>query len=61
MSPPVIGIAIGLVLGIVWAAFGFSAALLTGFLALVGWGIGAVIERRIDVTEVWGILQERRH
>lgn len=61
MSPPVIGIAIGLVLGIVWVAFGFGAALLTGFLALVGWGIGAVIERRIDVTEVWGILQERRH
>lgn len=36
MSLPLIGIAIGLVLGIVWVAFGFGAALLTGFLALVG-------------------------
>ena len=61
MSLRVIGIAIGLVLGIVWAAFGFSAALLTGLLALVGWGIAAAIEKRINVTEVWGIFQERWH
>jgi uncharacterized membrane protein len=61
MSIRIIGIVLGLVLGIVWVAFGFGAALLTGFLALVGWGIGTVIEQQINVTEVWGSLQERWH
>ena len=59
MSVRVIGMALGLILGIIWVAFGFDAALLTGFLTLIGWAIGTVIERRINVAEVWGSLQER--
>jgi uncharacterized membrane protein len=61
MSVPIIGMALGLILGIIWVTFSFGAALLVGFLSLVGWGIGTVIERRINLTEVWGSLQERWH
>jgi uncharacterized membrane protein len=61
MSVHVIGMALGLILGIIWVTFSFDAALLVGFLTLVGWGIGTVIERRINLTEVWGSLQERWH
>jgi hypothetical protein len=59
MSVSVIGIFIGLVLGIVWMALGFGAAVLTGILALVGWFLGSVIEGRINVVEVWNDLQGR--
>lgn len=61
MSVSVIGIALGLILGIIWVAFSFNAALLVGFLTLIGWAIGTVIERRINIPEVWGSLQERWH
>jgi uncharacterized membrane protein len=61
MSIPIIGMVLGLILGIIWVAFSFDAALLVGFLTFIGWGIGTMIERRINVTEVWGSLQERWH
>ncbi len=60
MSARVIGIAVGLVLGIVWMSLGFGAAVLVGILALIGWFIGGVIEGRVNVAEVWNDLQGRR-
>ncbi len=60
MSARVIGIAVGLVLGIVWMSLGFGPAVLTGVLALVGWFIGRVIEGQVNVAEVWQGLQGRR-
>lgn len=60
MSARVIGIAVGLVLGIVWMSLGFGAAILTGVLALIGWFIGSVVEGRVNVAEVWNDLQGRR-
>jgi len=60
MSVSVIGIFIGLVLGIVWMALGFGAAVLTGILALIGWFLGRVVEGKINVVEVWNDLQGSR-
>lgn len=60
MSARVIGIAVGLVLGIVWMSLGFGAAVLTGFLALIGWFIGSVVEGRVNVVDVWNDLLGRR-
>lgn len=61
MSVRVIGMALGLILGIIWVAFSFDAALLVGLLTLVGWAIGTMMERQINISEVWGSLQERWH
>ena len=60
MTPRVIAIGIGLILGIVWTALGFGAALLTGGLALAGWFVGSLIEGTIQFNDVWGALQGRR-
>ncbi len=59
MSARVKGLAIGLVFGIMWAAFGFGAALLAGFLAITGWLVGGMVEGRINIAEVWDDLQGR--
>jgi hypothetical protein len=42
-SARIIGLFVGLVLGIVWMWLGFGAALLSAFLGLLGWFIGAVV------------------
>ena len=60
MTPRVIAIGIGLILGIVWTALGFGAALLTGGLALVGWFVGSLIEGTINFTDLWSAIQGRR-
>jgi len=60
MTPKVIGIIVGLVLGIVWMALSFWAALLAGGLALVGWFLGSLIEGSIHPTDLWNALQGRR-
>ena len=60
MTPKVIGLFAGLVLGIVWMWLGFWAALLAAGLALVGWFIGSLIEGTIVPTDVWNALQGRR-
>ena len=60
MTPKVVGIAVGLVLGIVWMWLGFGAALLTGALALVGWFVGSLIEGTIHPGDLWNALQGRR-
>ncbi len=60
MTPKVVGIGIGLVLGIVWMWLGIWAALLTGGLALVGWFVGSLIEGTINPVDLWSALQGRR-
>ena len=60
MTPKVVGIGVGLVLGIVWMWLGFWAALLTGGLALVGWFVGSLIEGTINPVDLWNALQGRR-
>ena len=59
MTPKVVGIGVGLVLGIVWMWLGIWAALLTGGLALVGWFVGSLIEGTIHFTDVWSAIQGR--
>jgi len=60
MTPRVVAIGIGLVLGIVWMSLGFGAAVLTGGLALVGWFVGSLIEGTINLAELWNAIQGRR-
>jgi uncharacterized protein YcfJ len=60
MTPRVVAIGIGLVLGIVWMSLGFGAALLTGGLALAGWFVGSLIEGTISITDLWNAIQGRR-
>jgi hypothetical protein len=60
MTPRVVAIGVGLVLGIVWMSLGFGAAILTGGLALVGWFIGSLIEGTINPADLWNAIQGRR-
>ena len=60
MTPRVVGIAVGLVLGIVWMWLGFGPALLAGGLALVGWFAGSLIEGTINPADLWNALQGNR-
>jgi hypothetical protein len=60
MTPRVVAIGIGLVLGIVWMSLGFGAAVLSGGLALVGWFVGSLIEGTINITDLWNAIQGRR-
>lgn len=60
MKPRVIATGIGLILGIVWVALGFGAALLSGGLALAGWLVGSLIEGTINFADVWDAIQGRR-
>jgi hypothetical protein len=60
MTPRVVAIGVGLVLGIAWAWLGFGAALLTGGLALLGWFVGSLIEGTIHVSDLWNAIQGRR-
>ena len=60
MTPRVIGIGVGLVLGIVWMSLGFWAAVLAGGLALAGWFVGSLIEGTINIADLWNDFQGRR-
>ena len=60
MTPRVVAIGVGLVVGIVWAWLGFGAAVLSGVLALIGWFVGSLIEGTIQFTDVWSAIQGRR-
>jgi uncharacterized membrane protein len=57
MTPRVIGIVVGLVLGYVWMALGFWPAVLTGGLALAGWFVGSLIEGTISIVELWNDIR----
>jgi len=60
MTPRVIGIGVGLVLGFVWMSLGFWAAVLTGGLALVGWFVGSLIEGTINIVDLWNDIRGGR-
>ena len=60
MSPRVIGIGVGLVLGFVWISLGFWSAVLTGGLALVGWFVGSLIEGTINIVDLWNDIRGGR-
>jgi hypothetical protein len=64
-SGRIVGLIVGLVLGIVWMWLGFGAALLTGFLALLGAAlgtlVGAVARGDLSYSDLWNDLQGRRH
>ena len=60
MTPRVIGIGVGLLLGFVWMSLGFWAAVLTGGLALVGWFVGSLIEGTINIVDLWNDLRGGR-
>ena len=60
MTPKVIGIGVGLVLGFVWMSLGFWAAVLTGGLALAGWFVGSLIEGTIHIVDLWNDIRGGR-
>jgi len=60
MTPRVIGIGVGLVLGFGWMSLGFWAAVLTGGLALAGWFVGSLIEGTINIVDVWNAIRGGR-
>ncbi len=60
MTPRVIGIGVGLILGIVWMLVGFWATVLVGGLALTGWFVGSLIEGTINVADLWNDIQGRQ-
>ena len=57
------GLAIGLLLGIVWMWLGFGAALLTGALGLLGWfvgmAVGSIASGNVRLGDLWNDLQGR--
>jgi hypothetical protein len=58
------GLAVGLVLGIVWMWLGFGAVLLTAGLGLLGWlvgtALGSVAAGNVNMADIWSALQGRR-
>lgn len=64
MSPQMRGLAVGMVLGIVWMWLGFGAAVLTAVLGLIGWLIGVALAsaaaRDVHIADLWSILQGQR-
>jgi hypothetical protein len=63
-SARTIGLAVGAMLGIVWAWLGLGAVLLVGVLAIAGWFIGGVVggatEGTVNLGDVWNDLRGRR-
>ncbi len=63
-SPQVRGLAVGMVLGIVWMWLGFGPALLTAGLGLLGWLVGFAVSnlaaRNIHPADLWNDLLGRR-
>lgn len=51
---------VGLVLGTVWVIAGFWAMLLVALVALVAFGIGRVLDGRVDLQDWAGRIQGRR-
>ena len=51
---------VGLVLGAVWVIAGFWAMLLVAVVALVAFGIGRVLDGRVDLQDWAGRIQGRR-
>lgn len=56
-SARIVGLFVGLALGIVWMWLGFGAAVISGFLGLLGWFVGAMVSSaaagRLNVADLW--------
>jgi len=52
MSKTMMGLAIGLLLGVVWAFGGFGAFVLTIVLGAVGLAVGMALEGKLDVNRL---------
>lgn len=53
-------IAVGLTLGTVWAFGGFWRMLLVAVVAAVAFGVGRILDGRVDIVDWAGRLQGRR-
>jgi hypothetical protein len=64
VSARVGGLAVGLILGIVWMWLGFGPALVVAALGIVGWVVGSalgnVASGNVDLNELWSDLRGRR-
>jgi hypothetical protein len=54
------GLVIGLVLGAVWAFDGFAGALLTAFVATIGFTVGKVVQGELDLAQVAALLRREK-
>ena len=54
------GLVIGLVLGAVWAFDGFAGALLTAFVAAVGFAVGKALQGDLDLSQVASLLRREK-
>jgi hypothetical protein len=53
-------VAVGLALGTVWAFGGFWRVLLVAVVAAVAFGVGRVLDGRVDLQDLAGRIQGRR-
>jgi hypothetical protein len=64
ISGRIIGLAVGLLLGIVWMWLGFIPALIVAATGIVGWLVGAVVssasQGTLNLGERWSDLLGRR-
>jgi len=64
VSPRIVGLAVGLILGIVWMWLGFGPAVLVAALGIIGWVIGAALGNltsgHVDLNELWSDIRGRR-
>ena len=58
-SNRVVGLAVGITLGIVWAWLGLGAAVLAAVLGAAGWFISGVATGEVDLVSVWEDLRGR--
>lgn len=60
MTPTTTGMLVGAVLALTAAAFGFWAMILVALFVAVGYGVGRVVEGKLDVRGVTDALRGRR-
>jgi predicted PurR-regulated permease PerM len=51
VTTPTLGALIGLALGAIWAVAGFGYAFLAGLLTGIGYLVGLVLERNVDIRD----------
>lgn len=54
------GMLIGAVLALTAVAFGFWAMILVAVAIVIGWGVGRIVEGKLDVKELADSLRGRR-
>jgi Small integral membrane protein (DUF2273) len=64
VSSRIVGLAVGLILGIIWMWLGFVPALIVAALGIVGWVVGSALGNlstgKVDLNELWSDLRGRR-